>query len=343
MNAIKVQDNFIQSERRPPVAPNHCARSLSLVPSLETDPDPQPANPPPAADGRSARRLADALVHSATFREYQRAFRAATGLPLTLRAVGGWQLAHHNDPRQNPFCALMSRASRSCAACLQMQQRVCDAVNGDPCTMRCSLGLNESAVAVRVGDEVVAFLHTGQVFFQPPTPKQTAGALERIQAWGVNVDEKEVVRSYNGTRVIGQPEYQATVRLLNFFAGQLGALANQIMLQQSSSEPAQIMRARQFIEAHYQDQLSLDAVAHEAGMSRFYFCKQFRKVTGIKFAHYIARVRVEKAKNLLLNANYRISEVAFEVGFQSLTHFNRAFKRIAGQSPTDYRRDLSRR
>jgi AraC-like DNA-binding protein len=50
---------------------------------------------------------------------------------------------------------------------------------------------------------------------------------------------------------------------------------------------------------------------------------------------------VEKAKNLLLNPNYRVSEIAYEIGFQSLTHFNRVFKKIAGQSPTEYRQHLS--
>ena len=49
---------------------------------------------------------------------------------------------------------------------------------------------------------------------------------------------------------------------------------------------------------------------------------------------------LEKAKNLLLNPNLRVSEIAYEVGFQSLTHFNRVFKRILGQSPTEYRAQL---
>jgi len=49
---------------------------------------------------------------------------------------------------------------------------------------------------------------------------------------------------------------------------------------------------------------------------------------------------VEKAKNLLLNRNLRVSEIAYEVGFQSLTHFNRVFKRILGVSPTKYRTRL---
>jgi AraC-like DNA-binding protein len=67
----------------------------------------------------------------------------------------------------------------------------------------------------------------------------------------------------------------------------------------------------------------------------------FKKATGLNFTEYVSRVRVEKARNLLLNPNLRISEIAYEVGFQSLTHFNRVFKKITGQSPTDYRSQLA--
>ena len=76
--------------------------------------------------------------------------------------------------------------------------------------------------------------------------------------------------------------------------------------------------------------------------SKFYFCKMFKKATGINFTDYLSRVRTERAKNLLLNPNLRVSEIAYEVGFQSLTHFNRVFKRILGRSPTDYREQLAR-
>jgi AraC-like DNA-binding protein len=63
-------------------------------------------------------------------------------------------------------------------------------------------------------------------------------------------------------------------------------------------------------------------------------------VVGLNFTVYLSRVRLEKAKTLLLNPHLRISEIAFEVGFQSLTHFNRRFREILGQSPTDYRARL---
>jgi AraC-like DNA-binding protein/ligand-binding sensor protein len=326
MNATKVRTEFNE--------PVFQTRGMTPL-----TPGGQPGNPPHAAVPNS--RLVEALAGSAVFREYQRAFGDATGLPLTLRAVEGWQLAHRDDRRQNGFCALMSQSNHSCAACLRMQQRVCEGVNGVPCTLRCAFGLNESAVGVKIGKEIIAYLQTGQVFFTAPKPQQTNRALNQIKAWGLKVDREEAARCYNETPVVQPGEYQATIRLLQFFADQLGVLASQILLQQKDTEPAQITRARQYIELNCQEALSLAGVARQAGMSEFYFCKMFKKVTGVNFARYVSLVRVEKAKNLLLNFNYRVSEIAFEVGFQSLTHFNRIFKSVAGQSPTEYRRHLS--
>jgi AraC-like DNA-binding protein len=340
MNATKVQVEFGEPAPQTPIALRVVSaaggRTSNLVPVIFGL---QPGNLPAAS--ASNHRLVEALKKSAVFSEYHRAFGNTTGLPLTLRAVEGWQLAHQGEERQNGFCALMSQANHTCAACLRLQQRVCDGVNGVPCTLRCAFGLNESAVGVKIGKEIIAYLQTGQVFFTPPKPQQTESALNQIEAWGLNVDRQEAARHYNETPVVQPDEYQATIRLLQFFADQLGALANQILLKQNDAEPAQIKRARQFIEANFQEDLSLAIVARQANMSSFYFCKKFKQVTGVNFNRFVSGVRVEKAKNLLLNPNYRVSEIAFDVGFQSLTHFNRVFKNVAGQSPTEYRRHLS--
>ena len=83
--------------------------------------------------------------------------------------------------------------------------------------------------------------------------------------------------------------------------------------------------------------MTLSAVAAAAGASVFHFCKVFHAATGLKFTDYVARARVEDARQRLLNPNMRISEVAYEVGFQSLTQFNRTFKRVFGQSPSEFR------
>ena len=76
-------------------------------------------------------------------------------------------------------------------------------------------------------------------------------------------------------------------------------------------------------------------------MAEFHFCKVFHKSTGLKFTDYVARVRLADPRNRLLNPNLGISEIAYDVGFQSLTQFNRTFKRVFGQSPTEFRARVS--
>ena len=102
-----------------------------------------------------------------------------------------------------------------------------------------------------------------------------------------------------------------------------------------------ITRAKEFIGKNQSDALSLGQVARAVNTSTFYFCKMFKKATGLTFTEYLSQVRISKAKNLLLNPNLRISEIAYDIGYQSLTHFNRTFHRIVGQSPTAYRKAAS--
>jgi AraC-like DNA-binding protein len=142
------------------------------------------------------------------------------------------------------------------------------------------------------------------------------------------------------TPIIPKDKYSATVRLLTFFAEQLSALINQIVLEKQNVEPPLVQKAREYILQHKMEPLSLAAVAQASGASVFHFCKVFKKSTGLKFTDYVARVRLEDAKTQLLNPSRRISEVAYDVGFQSLTQFNRMFKRIFGQSPTEFRAQL---
>ena len=75
-----------------------------------------PAAPP--ENGQGNRALVEALTSSRIYRDYERAFSDLTGLPVALQPVETWQLPHHGKRNENPFCALLSRKNRSCAACL---------------------------------------------------------------------------------------------------------------------------------------------------------------------------------------------------------------------------------
>ena len=127
------------------------------------------------------------------------------------------------------------------------------------------------------------------------------------------------------------------VRLLASFASHLGLVANELALQEATAEPPAVTRARAFIAERLGDELSLRLVAASAHMSAFYFCKIFKGATGLTLTDYVARARIERVKQQLLNPHVRVSEAAFATGFQSLSQFNRVFRRIVGEAPSVYR------
>jgi AraC-like DNA-binding protein len=124
---------------------------------------------------------------------------------------------------------------------------------------------------------------------------------------------------------------------LKIFAEHLALIANQIALQQPSGDPPMIKGAKDYVASHQSDPIKLEEIARALNVSTFHFCRKFKHATGLTFVEYLSRVRIEKAKILLHNKNLRITEIAYEVGFQSLTHFNRIFRKLVGHSPTEYR------
>ena len=289
-----------------------------------------------------AKHLIEALTGSKIYQDYERAFSEATGLPVALRPVESWQLPHHGKRFENPFCAMLAQKSRACAACLQVQQQLSETASLEAKTINCPAGLCDTVVPVRMGDQLVGFLTTGQVFRKKPTEAQFNRTVKLLADWGVQASVKELREAYFDTRVLSSRQHESVVKLLTIFAEHLSMVSNQIIVQEQSAEPPVIARAKQYIAEHQTEELSLELVAKAVFTSKFYFCKMFKKTTGINFTDYLSRVRTERAKNLLLNPNLRVSEIAYEVGFQSLTHFNRVFKRILGRSPSDYREQLAR-
>jgi YesN/AraC family two-component response regulator len=286
------------------------------------------------------RAMVDQLRQSRIYRDYEQAFRETTGLPINLRAIEAFDLPHHGDPKENRFCSLMATSNRSCAACLQLQRKVEEEARIEPKTLKCFAGLCDSAVPVRVGENLIAFLQTGQIMLHRPTQSQFKRTTQLLLRWGAEVDLKQLEESYFQTRIVTKKQYESIVRLLTIFAQHLSTLSNQLLVKQETAESPVISRARVYINEHQSEDLSLGQVAQAVNMSAFYFCKTFKKSTGMTFTDYLARVRVEKVKNLLLNPHKRVSEAAYEAGFQSLSQFNRVFRKIAGESPSRYRERL---
>ena len=286
--------------------------------------------------GKDDRKLIDALRSSKVFRDYQKVFSEATGLPLALRPRESFALPFHGNKNENPFCAFLADRKGACTFCLQTQERLAKHQGAQPCTVQCPFGLTETRIPVELGDRWIGFLQVGQVFTQPPKLAAFKTAIRRLFPTG-SAAQKKLLQLWKKTPVISTEKYNATVQLLKFFAKQLSGLSNQIVIEQANAEQPVVTRAREYIAVHKTEALSLATVARVAGASVFHFCKVFHKSTGLNFTDYVARARVEDARKSLLNPNRRISEIAYDVGFQSLTQFNRTFRRIFGQSPSEYR------
>ena len=283
------------------------------------------------------------LSRSHIFKDYERAFSEATGLPLNIRAHDSWSPAHHGKGDQDSFASILAHFNKARAACLKAQTDASQEPGSTVRTVAWFAGFSESAVPVYAGGHILGFLETGEVMLRNPTKKHFASVTRQLRAWGYKTDWKQLERAYFRSCVLLPDRYHAMLGLLKIFGQQLSALINQMMLEKKNGEPLLILKAREYIDKHKTEDLSLADAAKAAGASVFHFCKVFHKATGLTFTDYVARVRLEDARSRLLNPNLRVSEIAYDVGFQSLTQFNRAFKRIVGCSPTQFRESLPKR
>jgi AraC-like DNA-binding protein len=140
--------------------------------------------------------------------------------------------------------------------------------------------------------------------------------------------------------VLTAERFTAAIQLIEVFAQYLADVVSKQAIACSDTDPKPVATAKQFVQAHVEESITLDQVVRHVNVSRFYFCKLFKKATGLTLTDYVARVRVERAKTLLSDPNSRVSEVVFASGFGSIPRFNEVFKRHVGMPPTEYRDTL---
>jgi AraC family transcriptional regulator len=104
--------------------------------------------------------------------------------------------------------------------------------------------------------------------------------------------------------------------------------------------PARLRTIKEFVIAKMEDQLTLAEMAQSVNLSPAHFSRMFRKSTGETPHEFVLRQRVERAKQMLREADMRVLDVTVACGFKTQQHFARVFRRICGGSPTEYRREF---
>jgi AraC family transcriptional regulator len=98
-----------------------------------------------------------------------------------------------------------------------------------------------------------------------------------------------------------------------------------------------LQQAIDYIQAHLDDKLTLEAIAQELNMSVYHFCDLFKQSVGIAPYKYVLQQRVERAKLLLKDEERAIVDIALECGFANQTHLNKHFRKLTGMTPKTYR------
>ncbi|TLS36499.1 response regulator transcription factor [Pseudalkalibacillus caeni] len=96
-------------------------------------------------------------------------------------------------------------------------------------------------------------------------------------------------------------------------------------------------KALRFIHAHYTEEMTLQSVADHIHISRNYFSILFKRLMEQNFIDYVIDLRINKAKELLVETSMKVYEVASDAGFNDVKYFSKLFKKITGHSPGDYR------
>jgi AraC-like DNA-binding protein len=226
-------------------------------------------------------------------------------------------------------------------------------------------------VAPAAGAET-SWLSFGRIALDPETWGDTAGGLlgmlgmagaasavgQETHAGGIRVI-RPVPAVFEDFRMIhAQLEAEARERQSGFEAMQKLRLVELLMLfhrawkqdtgsaKGGSAEPEKerfrIEDAVRCIQDRYAEELSLPELASRFGFNPSYFSRVFAKHTGVHLFEYVNRIRINKSCLLLKRSALSIVEIAFSVGYNNLSHFNRYFRRVMGTSPREYRRNSRR-
>jgi AraC-like DNA-binding protein len=275
--------------------------------------------------------------------DFERSFRQTTGLWVRLIPADVALEPRRGRCEENPFCSLITTVPQARVVCQKTEAALLRLVRERraPQECRCFAGLTVVAVPVLARGDHVASLLAGQVLREKPTVAAMARLTRQLAAWGMNGQWPVATRAYLETPVVSEEKVQSVTGLLTVFAQLLGEYAASNLLACCPGENPAVVKAKEFVEAHLEERVTMSGVARHVSLSPDHFCRVFRQAAGMTFTKCVARVRVEKAKTLLANPFMRVSEVAFACGFQAIPHFNEVFKKHTGQSPTEFRAALT--
>jgi AraC-like DNA-binding protein len=241
------------------------------------------------------------------------------------------------EGRTQPFCSALGQSDAGRALCdMCDRNRFLEARReARMLRYRCHAGLTEFIVPIVRNGETIGLLQCGQVHDRPPTDAEWRVARQGLVSAGIN--SSPLRKRFKQNRVLPQDRQEDLLNLLELIASRLSHADEQRLLPEPGRTRVQLGRAVTFVEVHLGERLSSREIARAAGVSTRSLARLFRKEVGTSMVEFILRRRIARARDLLRRTDHSCSEVAFEVGFGSVQHFNRIFRRLQETSPREWR------
>lgn len=306
----------------------------------------------PTTDGPTARAPSSPAAHSTAglffrqlvaspeFTELALILKRLTGLSMALNTpdVGLTRLGVAGDTG-NPLCQIIrgtAEGARRCEGCDRRNHTQAGAA-GRARLYRCHAGFFDMAIPIVIQGEHVATISSGQVL--PERQSKSAFARTAVRLRWLKIPATRLRAAYARAPWLPRDRLVPVMHLLELFARQLCGSAWRIRELEASLEHPAIRHAHALVEERFCDpELRLADAAARTGLSLAHFSHLFHKETGVTFTRYVQSRRIDEAKRRLSTTNQSITEICFACGFNSLTHFNRVFRRGAGASPSQFRR-----
>lgn len=188
----------------------------------------------------------------------------------------------------------------------------------------------------------------GSDFFSKTEMASILGLLERAKSgvsfYGRTKEEVGILlKDFNWVKI----KFDQLLQLLKIL--QMLALSEEYEMLNANDELSLVMNPQdndrmdliyEFVRGHFEEKIYLEDIAETVAMSIPSFCRYFKKMTGKTFTNFVMRFRIVHACKLLAEDQMSITEISFSCGFNNFSHFTKSFKKIAGKSPSEYKKAI---
>jgi len=283
------------------------------------------------------RALYQKLRDSPELQEFQRDFELLSGLRLAF--VDDLGMAGDCVAGDSELCAAMAESATGRAMCARQRHGLFIEAAEHPACAMCDAGLAEVVVPVRISGIPAGFFVFGGVAVEVPNPPARHKARHLLRKAGVEIDDARLDQLLDASPVLPRETLAAYQRIAHLAAKQISLKVTDQLADPETQMPLAVLKACGFIRAHgLVDDITLAQVARHCAVSEGHLSRMFHHATGLTFREYVAQVRIEHAKALLLSTSRGVTEIAYESGFQSLSQFHRVFRKAFSTTPGTMRR-----